>query len=340
MANTKAQSVREIVIDGCLSGSKWFTMQEIIDKCNRALEDKGFPTVSSKQTILDDFVRIETQWGIDATIEKTKGPLDKRRYVYHYKKSNFSIYKTILSGDDLLHLEQLISLLEGFKGLPPLGWLDQIKEKLRKHLELRDNIRSFIELEGSELQEWGKYLSILAESISENEILKIVYRKFEAASDLTYKFRPTYLRQFNGRWYLYGFTVGYKNISTIPLDRIKEVTRTNQKFEPIDFDYDLFFHDVYGATVHQEPGTDVEIVKIQVLTRKQLDYIKTRPLHSTQQIESDDANGGIISIEVILNYELEKLIMSFGEKIKVLEPLDFANHIADRFRQCSQLYNN
>lgn len=348
MANTKAQYVREMVLDDCLSGTRSYTLKELIEKCNKVLEDQGFPIVTSKQTIIDDITRIEAQWGLDAIVEKIKNPLDGRQVLYHYKNSNFRIYKTVLTGDDILHLEQMIALLQGFKGLPPIGWLEPIKEKLSKYIPITDGIKSFIELEGSDAPriegdnapKWGDFLRVLANAIYSRIIIELEYRKFGATANLKYRFRPTYLRQFNSRWYLYGFTVGHSNITTIPLDRIQSIHLTNSKFDQITFDYELYFRDAYGATVHHEEGTDVEIVRIQVLTKKQLEYIRTNPLHSTQEIESETDNGGVISLELILNYEFEKLVMSFGEKIKVLEPVDFANRISNRFRQCCLIYND
>lgn len=340
MANTKAQYVREMVLDDCLSGTKSYSLKELIERCNKVLEDQGFPIVTSKQTIIDDLTRIEAQWGLDAIVEKLKNPLDGRQILYHYKNPDFRIYKTVLTGDDILHLEQMMVLLQGFKGLPPIGWLDPIKEKLSKYIPLTDGVQSFIEFEGSNAPRWGDYLRVLADAINSRIIIVIEYRQFGATSNLKYRFRPTYLRQFNSRWYLYGFSVGHSKITTIPIDRIQSILLTNSNFEQITFDYELYFRDAYGATVHHEEGTDVEIVRIQVLTKKQLDYIKSNPLHISQEVESENENGGIISLELILNYELEKLIMSFGEKIRVLEPVDFANRISNRFSQCCLIYND
>ena len=338
MANTKAQYVREIVIDECLSGKRQYTMAEIMEKCNKNLESQGFLAVTSKQTILDDMLRIENQWGVEIDIEPA--PSDKRKKVYHYKDREFRIYKTILAGDDLLHIEQLISLLENFKGLPPMGWLSPIKKKLSKYMSLYENVRPIIELEGADLPEWSRYLSIIADAINEYSIVKIEYKPFCAKNNLFYDFKPCYLRQYNGRWFLYGFCIDKDSITTIALDRIRSIVTTEEKFQPIDFNPSSFFHDIVGATVHQETGTEIKTVMIQVLSKKQLEYIKTKPIHQSQKIESENENGGIISMQLILNYELEKIIMSFGENIRVLEPVDFANKIMERHKNCVLNYTD
>jgi len=43
-----------------------------------------------------------------------------------------------------------------------------------------------------------------------------------------------------------------------------------------------------------------------------------------------DEKGAVITIEVYLNYELEQLLLSFGEKVKVLEPVELKERIKER----------
>jgi len=56
----------------------------------------------------------------------------------------------------------------------------------------------------------------------------------------------------------------------------------------------------------------------------------TKPLHGSQKKISNDSNGFRFSIEVIPNHELEKLILSFGEGLQVVEPDSFKNTIKQR----------
>ena len=49
-------------------------------------------------------------------------------------------------------------------------------------------------------------------------------------------------------------------------------------------------------------------------------YVITKPLHHTQKLLSNEADGKIFSIKVILNFELEGKLLGFGAKIKVLGP--------------------
>ena len=64
----------------------------------------------------------------------------------------------------------------------------------------------------------------------------------------------------------------------------------------------------------------------------------TKPLHPTQKIDWE-GDSLIAKIEVIPNYELETLILSFGEKVEVLEPKELLTRIEDRIIEASKLYD-
>jgi len=46
----------------------------------------------------------------------------------------------------------------------------------------------------------------------------------------------------------------------------------------------------------------------------------TKPLHHTQKLLGEENDGKVFSIKVILNFELERELLGFGSKIKVLRP--------------------
>lgn len=70
----------------------------------------------------------------------------------------------------------------------------------------------------------------------------------------------------------------------------------------------------------------------------QAPYIETKPLHATQKTKIVD-EGLLVTIEVIQNCELEKLILSFDENVKVIEPVSFSEVINDRLRNALGLYS-
>jgi predicted DNA-binding transcriptional regulator YafY len=69
-------------------------------------------------------------------------------------------------------------------------------------------------------------------------------------------------------------------------------------------------------------------------------YILTKPFHASQTILKEDEKGIIISIEVVLNFELEREILGFGETIKVLGPRLLVKRIQSRLQKATNLYED
>lgn len=66
-------------------------------------------------------------------------------------------------------------------------------------------------------------------------------------------------------------------------------------------------------------------------------YVITKPIHPTQK-HKIKATGLEVKIKVIPNFELERLILSFGDQVKVISPQNFKEHIYQRIEHAIQLY--
>ena len=119
-------------------------------------------------------------------------------------------------------------------------------------------------------------------------------------------------------------------------DRIKGIADANVAFKPTDVDFFDYFDEMIG--VSKDTRNEPQIVKLWV-SPAQWPYIKTKPLHgATQHLVSLDEQGAVITFEVYLNYELEQLLLSFGEKVKVLEPVDLKERITQRLTEAANNY--
>ena len=95
MPASKAPSLRQIVVDKCLSGEREMTSTEIMNAVNAYMLSHGLPMVTSKNTIMDDIDIISMAWNVEVT-KTTRG-----KYVYyHYKDPLFSIHKPKISNDE------------------------------------------------------------------------------------------------------------------------------------------------------------------------------------------------------------------------------------------------
>jgi predicted DNA-binding transcriptional regulator YafY len=185
-------------------------------------------------------------------------------------------------------------------------------------------LESNIDLKGIE------YLSRLYTAITKEEVLKVTYQDFKSANPFTLTFHPYYLKKYNNRWFVLGLNEE-RNIPTwnLALDRIESIEQTRKQYKPSDIDWNDYFYDIIGVTRYQDKEPEQVILEY---SEDVAPYIETKPLHPSQK--SEWLEGKLqVTIEVIPNYELESLILSFGEKVRVLEPEKLKDKINYRYSE-------
>jgi predicted DNA-binding transcriptional regulator YafY len=71
---------------------------------------------------------------------------------------------------------------------------------------------------------------------------------------------------------------------------------------------------------------------------KNAPYVITKPLHHTQKILKVTVDGTIFSIKVVMNFELERELLGFGPKMKVLGPRILVKQMKDLYRKSLEHY--
>jgi predicted DNA-binding transcriptional regulator YafY len=85
-----------------------------------------------------------------------------------------------------------------------------------------------------------------------------------------------------------------------------------------DFHPSTFFKDMIGVTRNIE--SPIEHVTF-IASAIEAPYLRTKPLHQSQKELGIQPDGSILfSIDVVLNHELERDLLAFGEGITVLSP--------------------
>ena len=120
------------------------------------------------------------------------------------------------------------------------------------------------------------------------------------------------------------------------LDRIEEIKPIKAKYEECEIDFKEYFEDIIGVS---KPNGAVPIKIELFFSREEAPYILTKPLHGSQKKIIDDEHGLLISIEVIPNYELEKLLLSFGERVTIQKPKGFKQALIDRINLAMKNYS-
>ncbi len=123
---------------------------------------------------------------------------------------------------------------------------------------------------------------------------------------------------------------GFNSISHLAFDRIERIAPLSgvSYIENTKYDFnDDYFSDIVGVTKYLEYSP----IKIGLWVSEALyPYIQTKPLHGSQKLKRVCADGCELEIEVRPNYELEQLILSYGEGLRVLYPVSLRDRIKER----------
>lgn len=336
MAANKNALIRYKTIDNCLRNNykKW-TLNDLIEACSDALyEYEGKDVnVSKRTTQLDIQLMRSDKLGYNAPIE-----VYNKKY-YHYTEEEYSIMNIPVTDNDVKVMSEAIAVLRQFKDFSLFKEMDGVLQRLEDsvHSSQKDH-QSIIHLDKNDRLIGLQYLDELYQAILKRVVVKLTYKSFKARKASEIIFHPYILKEFNNRWFLIGKRTGAKGISNLALDRIISIDY-DLKTEYLDqgFNPDEFYKDAIGVTVNQ--GVRASNIKIWV-DKSNAPYVITKPLHHTQNIDHQYLDGSVdINIKVKINYELERVILGFGESMKVIQPERLKKRINYKLRTALALYN-
>jgi predicted DNA-binding transcriptional regulator YafY len=190
-----------------------------------------------------------------------------------------------------------------------------------------------------------EYLPSLYEAITNKMVLEIDYKPFDE-EEVTLMFHPHYLKEYNGRWHLFGRAeekepeYGYN----IALDRIQSKPRERSMVEyvpaPKHF-YDEFFKDIVGVSHMKDAQKEHIVIRARSLYIYKL--MDTKPLHKSYTVvrpfaQYEDGKYAEFSFNVEPNNEFYGRILQMGAGLEVVSPESVRNEIAQRIHNLADLY--
>lgn len=334
MSINKYAFIRYKVLDRCFRNpGRMYFIEDLIDECNLVLIDYD-PNCGgvSRRTVFMDLEFMESEFGWSVPLERFK--VGKRCY-YRYSDLSFSITNQPLNMVEAEQLKSALIIMSRFSGVPQFEWVDELIPQLESQFDLKQRDHPIMSFESNEYLKGKEFLSTLFDAINSQQVVEINYKDFKHAEAFLFNFHPYYLKQYNNRWFVFGRHNEFeKDNWNVPLDRIIYIKETALKFIQSDIVWEEYFDDFIGVTKSEE-GT---FEKIELLFSKSISpYIKTKPIHPSQvAIELD--NGLNVKIDVIPNFELEQLILSYGEGVKVISPEYLKLKISSRLRLALNSY--
>lgn len=330
--------MRYRVLDSCFRDKqhKYF-IEDLIDACEEALRELNPKTKGvSRRQIFDDirFMRSSPEVG-GYGIELDELRDGKKKY-YRYADTDFSINQQPISKAEAQQLQQAIATLTRFRGLPQYSWIEEVITNLEHRFNLDGKSVGVVCFEQNRLLKGLEYLGPLIDAATEHKVLKVKYHTYKnGGRDMDFILHPYYLKQYNNRWFAFGYNEEAMKITIVALDRIQSLEIMNgiefKVNKEIDFDH--YFDDVIGVTIPDDPTVRTIIFRTN---EGRYHYIASKPLHHSQRLV--DRKQHILRIDVAINNELEQKMLSFGPDVEVLEPQDFREQIKKKVEESYKKY--
>lgn len=326
MANTKGYAIRQKIIDRCLQNKRGHSIQEMMDKCNLELKERGLHVVTSKNTIRDDILEIQNTYFVD--IETIRIGRNKR---YRYADRGFSVYNAPLTEKDIANLQEILTTLSLFQGRQQFKWINETNIRIQSSMAYHSQKDyQIVEFDDNPFLKGLNYLTVLFNAIRLQHALELEYKSFNVTTVQHYIIHPYYLKQYNNRWFILAQTNGYDKLSIYALDRICNIKEASVPYMyNTKFDFKEYFNDIVG--VSKPKGASIEEIRLWI-SKELFPYIETKPIHHSQIVIDQDEKGATIQITVIPNFELEQILLSYGERLKVIHPLNLEQKIRERLR--------
>lgn len=334
MATNKHATIRYQALDRCFSnrGRKYF-IDDLIEACNQAIFDySGIANGVKKRQVQEDIIFMESESGYAIELDRIR---ENRRVYYRYSDSNFSINNQPLNEQEEAQLREALLTLTRFKGMPQFAWIEELTVKLESELGLKGTDQKVIEFEQNEYLVGLEHISRLYNAIVSKQSLNVAYKSFK--SDDLHKsiFSPHYLKQYNNRWFVLGAVSGFESSTTYALDRIHSLSESSAIYQASSIDYEEHFEDVIGVTVPNETRLEKIVLKVKAGLYP---YIKTKPLHGSQKVKEVNEDYSIIELTVYPNYELESVLLSYGEGIEIVAPKSLRDKLKERLKNTLNNY--
>ena len=334
MPANKEALIRYRIIDGALRDKQkpFASLGEIVQLCENVL-GKSF----SESTIQKDIYSLRFDAGLNynAPIE-----FSRQNKGYHYTDPNYTISSIALSGDEVNAIELAAGILEQFKGTQLYTDFDNAVEKILQTLSIRkilksDQVEKIIQVEKVSYFKGIESITTLIEFIRKSQTITFDYHSFERETPLTHTISPYLLKEYRNRWYLVGLHSEYKQIRTFGIDRIANVRPCKEKFVLLEgFDPVIFFRHAFGISILSNKPEEI----VLSFTPMQGKYIKSQSLHHTQEILADNEKELRVKIRVLVSYELQMQILSYGDQVKVLKPASLAKEIKEMHGRAFKQY--
>ena len=278
------------------------SFREICDTLEMESELQSYNFCISKRTFQRDIQDIWSIYNIDIQYDKSK----KVYYIDFDEKPEVS--------------ERMLEAFDTFNAL-----------------NISDRLSGYIHFENRRPKGTENLYGLL-HAIRNHLQINFTYEKFWEDKSGERITEPYALKEFKNRWYILARDLQDKKVKSFALDRITDLAITKKKFS-IDkvFDVNDYYRYCFGII---GPNSDLPEEIILSFDPFQGKYIKSLPLHESQQIIKDDDNELVIRLKLYLTRDFLMEVLSYGDTVKVIKPDSLINMVMSSLMNALNQYGD
>lgn len=331
MPKNKEALKRYRIIHNILRRGGKHKTSRIVEICN----DAGIPVkLRTIQKDLEDLAE-DIELGFFLPIKK-----DGNSRTYYYEHIPKNIFPSLeLEPDEISALLFYAKTISQYKEYPLFNEITKAVQKVIENSNIAPNVRELFEKET--MLETETHPSIggielipeILDALAQRKLLSVDYQKFDDKIK-KHTVKPILLKEDKKLWYIIGLNIKRETMITLALDRIIDVSIIDEEFNSIDFDSAEYFKYSFGITVPENDPIEVIIS----FNPEQGNYLKTLPMHRTQEIIEDSDKRFVIKVTVKLSYEFNSKILSYGENATIIAPESLKNEFFNHFKNSLNNY--
>lgn len=334
MSQNKNALIRYKTIDKCLQNQyRTWTLEDLMEACSDALfEFEGKENSVSKRTTQSDIQLMRSdKLGYNAPIVV----YDKK--FYKYEDEDFTITDIPLTETDINVLTETVSMLKQFKDFSLFSDVSDILQRLEDKIYAeKTHTNPVIYLDKNENLKGLHFLDVLYQAIIKKVVVVLTYKSFKSREEQVFNFYPFVLKEYNNRWFLVGKKKENLPVVNLALDRIVTIDFNFElPYLEENFDGETYYKDVIGVTVNE--GNRKEKI-VLCIDPQNAPYVLTKPFHSSQQVKNREDGCIIVTLELKINQELERMLLGFGDSLEVLLPQKLRNKIKEKLTKALKNY--
>ena len=202
-------------------------------------------------------------------------------------------------------------------------------------LNLTDRLSNHIHFEKRKPQGTENLYGLL-HAIKNRLQVKFTYQKYWDEKRTKRVVEPYALKEFKNRWYVVANDLKDNQVKTFALDRLNDLDITKKIFQiRSDFDVNEHYKYCFGIMSPNDHKPHEIILAFEPFKGK---YIKSLPLHASQQILIDDDQELRIKLTLFITQDFFMELLSYGEHLKVIKPDSLVRDLKNTFKKGLALY--